>query len=313
MEKKQTDLSRRSLLTLAGAAAATVTGGCGGASAATTTPTAKLFYTESSPPATNGSTNASNNSNTNANLKSVMLLHGWTCDSHDWSWQLPALESKYRVVAVDLRGHGASEVMPAGSYSPDDYLSDIEALITTKYPGQKFILIGHSMGGQIAARLAAKRADLVNAVVSIDGSLGFSAGLGAVFQQVTDDLNNKDPGLVGPALFEQFYDASTSQAFRRWHARRLQGAPLQVVRESFGPLFLGAKQVGVGKQSEDFCRSLALPFYHLCRFPDQAAAMSTWFSNPKSKVELWGNAGHWLMQDRIADINTAVTAWIDAL
>jgi hypothetical protein len=50
------------------------------------------------------------------------------------------------VVALDLRGHGRSEVMPRGAYTPADYVADIEALIATKYPGQKFILVGHSMG-----------------------------------------------------------------------------------------------------------------------------------------------------------------------
>jgi pimeloyl-ACP methyl ester carboxylesterase len=54
--------------------------------------------------------------------ENVLLLHGWTCDSHDWSWQLPVLESRYRVVAVDLRGHGSSEVMPPGAYAPADYV-----------------------------------------------------------------------------------------------------------------------------------------------------------------------------------------------
>ena len=29
----------------------------------------------------------------------MLLVHGYTCDSHDWSWQLPLFESKYRVVA----------------------------------------------------------------------------------------------------------------------------------------------------------------------------------------------------------------------
>jgi pimeloyl-ACP methyl ester carboxylesterase len=298
MEKRSNELSRRGLLTLAGAAAAAVTTGCGGASAATSTvPTARLFYTDSGVPTG----------------KNVMLLHGWTCDSHDWSWQLPALEAKCRVVAVDLRGHGRSEVMPSGAYMPADYVADIESLIATTYAGQKFVRVGHSWGGQIAARRAAQRPDLVSAVVSVDGSLGFSDDLAPVFQKATSDLASGDPGVVGPALFEAFYDAATPAAFKRWHARRLQGTPLHVVRESFGPLFLGAGQVGVGAASEAFCKSLTLPVYHLCRFPEQAAAMSKWFSHPRSKVELWTNAGHWIQQDRPDAVNAAAVAWIDAL
>lgn len=169
------------------------------------------------------------------------------------------------------------------------------------------------MGGQIAARLAAKRPDLVSAVVSIDGSMGFPAKQAPLFQKAVDDLQKGDPYLTGPALFELFYDKSTLPAFKRWHARRLQGMPLHVVRESFGPLFLGAGQVGIGKASEDFCRSLNIPVYHLCRDATQARLMRTWFSNPKSKVDYWANTGHWIMQDRSEDVNIALTAWIDGL
>jgi pimeloyl-ACP methyl ester carboxylesterase len=82
-------------------------------------PAAKLFYTEAG---------------TGMN---VVLLHGWTCDSHDWITQLPVFESKYR-----LRGHGRSEVKPSGAYKPADYVADIEALILNKYPAENFIIVG---------------------------------------------------------------------------------------------------------------------------------------------------------------------------
>jgi pimeloyl-ACP methyl ester carboxylesterase len=294
METNQHDLSRRGVLTLAGAAAVAITQGHSGAFAATR-PTAKLFATEV------------------GTGKNVMLLHGWTCDSHDWSWQLPLFESKYRVFAADLRGHGRSEVVPSGAYTPADYVADIEALISTKYPGQKFVIVGHSMGGQIAARLAAKRPDLVSAVVSVDGSLGFSEDQAQLFGKTVHDLTVADPGVVGPALFQLVYDPATDPAYKRWHARRLQGMPMNVVRESFGPLFFGADQVGIGEASAKFCRSVTAPFYHLCRNPAQADRMRPWFSHPKSKVDVWSNAGHWIMQDRKDDVNAAVSAWIDAL
>src|SRR5690606_4142930 len=110
-------LSRQASSTQASAAAPPPMAADSSGASAAIGPAAKLFHTEA------------------GTGRNVMLLHGWTCDSHDWSWQLPALESKYRVVAVDLRGHGRSEVMGAGQYTPDHYLADIEALIATKYPG----------------------------------------------------------------------------------------------------------------------------------------------------------------------------------
>lgn len=288
------EISRRHMLKLGGAAAVAATLGGGEALAASTSP-ATLFATEVG---------------TGRNL---MFIHGWTCDSHDWSWQLPFFESRYRVLAVDLRGHGRSELTPSGTYTPADYVSDIEALIAARHSEQTFILIGHSMGGQIAARLAAKRPDLVGAVVSVDGALGFSGAPVEFFAKTTQDLHTGDPAVVVPGLFQHVYGSDTESAFKRWHARRAQGMPAHVVRESFGPLFFGADQVGAGEASEKFCRRLTVPVYHLCRDPEQASRMRPWFSRPKSKVDVWADAGHWIMQDRGDDVNAAIAAWIDAL
>lgn len=243
----------------------------------------------------------------------VMFLHGWTCDSHDWIWQLPFFERRYRVVAVDLRGHGRSEIMPQGNYTPADYVADIESLIATRYRGQKFVLVGHSMGGQIAARLAARRPDLVDAVVSVDGSLGVPDAASDFLRKTIADLDAGDPAVVVPALFQLLYDPNTDPAFRRWHARRVEGLAAHVVRESFGPLYFGNDQVGLGEASAAFCQSLTVPFYHLSRDIGQADLMRSWFSHPHSKVDLWSNTGHWIMQDRKDDVNTAIAAWLDAL
>ncbi|WP_459581462.1 alpha/beta fold hydrolase [Dickeya oryzae] len=222
-------------------------------------------------------------------------------------------KKKYHTIAVDLRGHGRSEVMPSGQYQPDHYAADIISLMETRFTGQKFTLIGHSMGGQIAARIAAFRPDLVDAVISVDGSLGFSEQLRPIFQETTRRLQNGDPITATQAMLENFYDHATSQAFKVWHSRRMMGMPLAPFRESFGPLFLGDDQVGVGKGSEMLLKQIKVPFYHMCRFQAQAEQMRGWLANPKSKVEMWEHAGHWIMQDRPDDVNAAIVSWIDNL
>lgn len=287
-------VTRRGLLKWTGAVAALATVRAPAVRAAQGS-TARLFFTEGGAG------------------EPLMLLHGWTCDSNDWSWQLPVFTSKYRVVAVDLRGHGWSEVMPSGGYRPEAYVRDIEALIEGRFGGRKFIVMGHSMGGQIAARLAAKRPDLVKAVVSVDGSLGFSNQVGEQFAKVTRALDTQGPDRVVPALFEQVYAKATAPAFKSWHARRMKGMSRIAVVESFGPLFVGTNQVGVGSASARFCSGLKMPVYHLCRDPAQARRMRPWFANDKSKVDVWRRTGHWIMQDRPHDLNRAVTAWMDSL
>lgn len=244
--------------------------------------------------------------------RNVLLLHGWACDSHDWSWQLPEFERRYRVVNLDLRGHGRSEI-PDRGYRLQDFVADVEALVTSQFPGEKFIAMGHSMGGQIAARLAVRRPDLVSAVISVDGTLGLPAGNEAEYQRFCDALDAGDPGVVIPALFKPLYGVDSDPAIMRWHARRAQGIPAAVLRQSIRSLFLGPDQVSTGLPSEVFCRNLTVPFYGLYRTAAQVDTMRSWFSHPKSKVELWAGAGHWIMLDSPAQLNASVSEWIESL
>jgi hypothetical protein len=89
--------------------------------------------------------------------------------------------------------------------------------------------------------------------------------------------------------------------------------PAHGVRESFAPLFFGNDQVGIGGARATFCRSLTVPVDHLCRDPAQANRTRAPFSHPKSKVDIWSNSGHWIMQDRSDDVNAAISTGIGTL
>lgn len=293
MSIDQPQLSRRSWIAAAGALTASTLTACGGSTAAEP-PTSPLFSTEL------------------GSGQPVMLLHGWACDSHDWSWQLPMFESKYRVVNVDLRGHGRS-VAPALGYTPQEMATDVEALIESKFTGQKFVLVGHSMGGQIAAILGARRPDLVKAIVSVDGTLGVPAAAQPTYEKLDADLKAGNPGDIIPPIFSGLYSAESERAVIRWHTRRIQGMPAHVLRQSIGPLFLGPDQVAMGPKSEALCRSLTMPVYSMHRSQARVDAVAPWFSAAKSKTELWQGPGHWIMLDRKEAFNSAVTSWIDAL
>jgi pimeloyl-ACP methyl ester carboxylesterase len=286
-------LSRRAWMRTAGVLSVSTLAASGTSSAAQL-PSSKLFYTDV------------------GSGQNVMFLHGWACDSHDWSWQLPVFESKYRVVCVDFRGHGRSAA-PETGYTPQELASDVEALIENKYAGQKFVLVGHSMGGQVAAILGASRPDLVKAIVSVDGTLGVPAGAQPTYEKLNSDIKAGVPGEVIPAVFSGLYSSESERAVIRWHTRRIQGMPAHVLRQSIGPLFLGPDQVAMGPKSEALCRSLTMPVYSLHRSQARVDTVAPWFKAPKSTTELWQGSGHWIMLDRKDAFNAAVTAWIDAL
>src|SRR5580700_415787 len=69
-------------------------------------------------------------SSTAGNAKrTVVLVHGWTCDETSWAAQVPELTRKnYRVVTLDLPGHGQSGSPADGKFSMDLFARAVEAV-----------------------------------------------------------------------------------------------------------------------------------------------------------------------------------------
>ncbi|MFI2617881.1 alpha/beta fold hydrolase [Streptomyces sp. NPDC018584] len=79
----------------------------------------------------------------------VVLAHGWTCSTAFWAAQIRSLSGDHRVITYDQRGHGrsAAPADPEG-YSTRALADDLEAVLAaTLAPGEKAVLVGHSMGG----------------------------------------------------------------------------------------------------------------------------------------------------------------------
>jgi pimeloyl-ACP methyl ester carboxylesterase len=83
----------------------------------------------------------------------ALLLHGVTSSSRTW-WRVgPALaERGFRVLAVDLRGHGSSPRTVAGLSA-----ADLAADVAETVPGPVDLLVGHSLGALVALELVARR------------------------------------------------------------------------------------------------------------------------------------------------------------
>ncbi|MDR2069651.1 MAG: alpha/beta hydrolase [Spirochaetaceae bacterium] len=87
--------------------------------------------------------------------ETVLFLHGWGTDFLSFKPFLEALTPYYRVCAVDLPGFGQSDEPPA-AWTIDDY-GDFILKFMTRRGINRVILIGHSFGGRIIIKLAARR------------------------------------------------------------------------------------------------------------------------------------------------------------
>lgn len=101
----------------------------------------------------------------------VLLLHGLFDTGASYTPLVAALQrlgcNELRCVAPDWRGHGDSDRATDGYWFPD-YLGDLDALIADLSPNRPVVLIGHSMGGQVASMYAGARPDTVSHLISLD-------------------------------------------------------------------------------------------------------------------------------------------------
>ena len=82
----------------------------------------------------------------------LVLLHGWGLNLRVWDGLAAALQDRFRIVALDLPGHGRSEWVPERS-SLEEQAAQIREAVSS-ITGS-FFLLGWSLGGQIALQLAA--------------------------------------------------------------------------------------------------------------------------------------------------------------
>lgn len=98
----------------------------------------------------------------------LLLLHGLAGSSRELLPTAEALADSFRVVLFDQRGHGRSTRRPDDLSRPA-FVSDAVAVVEALAPGQRWTLVGQSMGAHTAFLTAAARPDLVASMVMLEG------------------------------------------------------------------------------------------------------------------------------------------------
>ena len=103
-----------------------------------------------------------------AGPQTLILVHCWTCDETAWSAQVPSLSRRYRVITLDLPGHGRSGTPAA--FSIDLFVRAIEA-VRGEAGAERVVLAGHGNGAVVVRRYALTHPERVAALVVADGTL----------------------------------------------------------------------------------------------------------------------------------------------
>lgn len=102
----------------------------------------------------------------------LVVVHGFSAEGFLYAQSLSRLvKMGFRVIAVDTAGHGATQGLPLSGQSLNDY-AELLGRVVDELGIERFVVAGHSMGGQLITRMAATRPEQVMGVVLIDAIVG---------------------------------------------------------------------------------------------------------------------------------------------
>lgn len=146
----------------------------------------------------------------------LLLVHGFSNEAHIWDDFVPTVAPFYRVLALDLRGHGESDWHPDAAYEYDDHVGDLERVL--EHLGiDRVVLVAHSLGGRVSMLFAGRHPEKLAGLVIVDSAPEHDVRGSTRIS--LDTAQNRDPSFASAAEYEQMlvhaYPAATSGAIRR--------------------------------------------------------------------------------------------------
>ncbi len=231
--------------------------------------------------------------------QAVVMIHGWTCDHTFWSAQRATFSSKYRIVEIDLPGHGQSE--PAPDYTMERMARAVNAVMRReRIP--KATLMGHSMGGAVMLAFLRQFPDQVKSIVAVDAVI-----IDAAVAEKYKDMGRSFAGPEGQSAREKMvrgmFSSATSPELQK-----------KILNGMLGP----QEEVAVGAMTSTFSPA----FWKEDRFetpllaviapgPDSTVLEAgTKKRFPKAEVIVLPGTGHFLMMEKPEDFNRLVLEWL---
>ncbi len=100
--------------------------------------------------------------------RTIVFIHGWSCDTTFWEFQTDYFKKDYRIIVIDLPGHGKSS-KPEITYTFDLFAEAVKKVIDNAGVDKAF-LVGHSMGYPVARHFIKKYPQRVLGLCIVDGA-----------------------------------------------------------------------------------------------------------------------------------------------
>jgi pimeloyl-ACP methyl ester carboxylesterase len=236
--------------------------------------------------------------------KTVIMVHGWTCDETTWNAQVPELAKEYRVITLDLPGHGQSGSPKDGKLSMDLFARAIEAVrkdaARKDSKADRVVVVGHSMGTPVVIQYARLYPQHAAALVFVDGGVTLPAG-----GRLPDPKTMAGPdGLKAREnLIRSMFSGSTGPDMQKHILSMMLAAPESTAVGAMQAVFDPANWKG------DVFTQPVLGIYADHSRAGDREYMKTHF--PNMDYEEIAGTGHFLMIEKPEEFNRLLIAFLD--
>jgi sigma-B regulation protein RsbQ len=235
--------------------------------------------------------------------KSVILIHGWTCDATSWGSQVPKLSKNFKVVTLDLPGHGQSGSPKDGKLDMDLFARAIEA-VRSEAKAEKIVLVGHSMGTAVILQYARLYPKHVAGLVFVDGlvSLPPSAQGNTTF---AEQFGGSEGLKARETMVRNMFTSATTPEMQKHILSMMLGAPASTA--------VGAMKAMLDPAiwKEDVFPQPVLGLYADRSSSGNREYMKTHF--PKMEYFEIPGTGHFLMLEKPEEFNRLLVEFLNKL
>jgi len=238
----------------------------------------------------------------------VVLIHGFPFSSEMWNWQIRLLSSRYRVVALDLRGQGKTAT-GRGQFTIEFIVDDLIGLMD-RLGVERAVLCGLSMGGYVALRAMERHGNRVSGLVLCDTKSEADTNEGKVARSATIRQINESGLKVFADNFLKNALSQTSLA-----NTKLVNAATRIIRKN-KPLGLCGMLLALASRTDitPFLTKIYVPTLILVgehdRITPPVFSEQMHSSIRNSELVLLPNAGHISNLERPSGFNSALYSFL---
>ena len=251
----------------------------------------------------------------------LVLIHGSNASLHTWEPWVAILGKDYRVISLDLPGHGLTGKNPAGVYDNASYVGVVDRLLT-KLNVDKAVIGGNSMGGGVSWLYALEHPAKVEALLLVDASGQPYAKSGEVplgFRLMRMPVIKEAARFIAPrSIFESSVKTSMSVQSkiddelidRYWELNRYPGN-----REATMQRFANPKSMAPSTQER--LATIKVPVMIMWGAEDNLIPVTSakWFAQamPQAKLVIYPEVGHIPMEEIPEKSANDVMMWLGSL